>query len=70
MWQPRANDCTKFPEYEDDPWDDKVKAARAKAAASRALISAPFKPAGTAPTAAFGRRFTSSIVFSRANFGR
>ena len=67
---PRAHDCSKFPEYKEDPWDDKVKATRAKLAKERELIERPFKPSGTAPSAAFGRTYTSSIVFRPSNLKR
>ena len=67
---PRAHDCSKFPEYEPDPWDEKIKIARAKAAKERQLVEKPFKPAGHSPTAAFGRTYTSSIVFRSSNLAR
>ena len=64
---PRAHDCSPFPEYKEDPWDDKKKAARAKAAAERALIPVPFKPGGNKPGPAFLPRYTSSITFRPSN---
>ena len=56
---PRAHDCSKFPEYKEDPWDDKIKAERARTAKERALIERPFKPAGNKPGPAFQARFTA-----------
>ena len=41
---------SKFPYYKEDPWDEKIKAARERAAAARARVSSvgakPFKPTG------------------------
>ena len=67
---PRMHDCSAFPQYKEDPWDDKKKAARAKAAAERALVSVPFKPGGSKPGPAFLPRFTSTITFRPSNLKR
>ena len=60
---PRAHDCTKFPEWQSDPMELKMKYDREKAQKDRALIERPFKPAGNKPSTAFGHLYTSSIVF-------
>ena len=62
---PRAHDCTKYPGWEADPQELQLKYEREKAAKDRALIEKPFKPAGSGPTAAFGHRYTSSIMFHK-----
>jgi hypothetical protein len=67
---PPGHDCSKFPEYKEDPWDEKVKKARAKALKERQLIERPFKPAGQGATPAFGRMYSSSIVFRSSNLAR
>ena len=68
---PRAHDCTKFPEYSEDPWDEKIKANREKLKKERELITAPFKPAGNGgKEAAFKPRYTSTITFRPSNFRR
>lgn len=71
---------TRFPEYAADPWDDKIKAARQRAADERTKMydSKPFKPMtndlgyrstkGAAP--AFQTLYTSTIVFRPSNLGR
>lgn len=67
---PRAHDCSPFPEYKEDPWDDKIKASRAKAAAERELVTVPFKPGGVKPGPAFSAKYTSSVVFRPSNLKR
>lgn len=70
----------KFPTYREDPWDDKVKAARENTAQQRKLMydTKPFKPTRgdqdyrytKGPAPAFAPKYTSSIVFRPSNVGR
>ena len=71
---------TKFPEYKEDPWDEKVKKMREDTAAQRAKMSdsRPFKPTrgdcdyrySKHASPAFAAKYTSSITFRPSNFSR
>lgn len=70
----------KFPEYKEDPWDDKIKAEREENAEQRAKITTVFKPStgdrdyrtskNAAANRAFAPQYTSSIVFRPVNLKR